>query len=312
MKIEQLEYVIEVDRTKSITQAARNLFMMQPNLSKAIQDLENSVGIKIFHRTRNGTYTTEEGEVFIRYAKEILAQINALESRYQKGEKDTLGYKIAVPRATYIAYAFSQFVKNTDLERQFNIHFHETSTLEAIVDVVQNNYDVGVIRYSAKQEDYFLSLLASKGLQYQIMWEFEYVIIMGDSHALRDQQEISYADLNPYTEIKLGDIEPAKFSVSQISHVIPTDLKRHQITIYERGSQFDLLTNVPNAYVMGSPLPKEYIEHHHLVQRRCHETDLTHKDVLIFKDKALLDHPLVRDCIEKLEETRDEILAMNI
>ena len=44
MDINQLQYVLEVAKTGSITKAAKNLFMGQPNLSKSIKDLENEIG----------------------------------------------------------------------------------------------------------------------------------------------------------------------------------------------------------------------------------------------------------------------------
>ena len=39
------KYAVEVEQTRSITQAAENLFMAQPNLSKAIKELEEYYGI---------------------------------------------------------------------------------------------------------------------------------------------------------------------------------------------------------------------------------------------------------------------------
>ena len=42
------KYAVEVERTGSITQAADNLYMGQPNLSKAIKELEDTFGITIF------------------------------------------------------------------------------------------------------------------------------------------------------------------------------------------------------------------------------------------------------------------------
>ena len=43
-----LKYAVEIEKTLSITQAAENLYMAQPNLSKAIKELESSLGITIF------------------------------------------------------------------------------------------------------------------------------------------------------------------------------------------------------------------------------------------------------------------------
>ena len=51
MNTQLFKYALEIDRTRSITQAAENLFMGQPNLSRAIKELEDSLGFEIFVRT---------------------------------------------------------------------------------------------------------------------------------------------------------------------------------------------------------------------------------------------------------------------
>ena len=43
MNLSQLKYAVEVEKTKSITKAAKNLYMDQPNLSRAILELENEL-----------------------------------------------------------------------------------------------------------------------------------------------------------------------------------------------------------------------------------------------------------------------------
>ena len=48
------QYALEVERTRSITQAAENLLIAQPNLSKAIRETEEALGYTIFHRTPRG------------------------------------------------------------------------------------------------------------------------------------------------------------------------------------------------------------------------------------------------------------------
>ena len=46
------KYALEVEKTNSISRAAENLFMAQPNLSKAIKELEESVGFPVFRIKR--------------------------------------------------------------------------------------------------------------------------------------------------------------------------------------------------------------------------------------------------------------------
>ena len=58
------QYAVTVARTGSITQAAEELFMAQPNLSKAIRELEDSLGIEIFRRTPKGWCPPPKGKPF--------------------------------------------------------------------------------------------------------------------------------------------------------------------------------------------------------------------------------------------------------
>ena len=52
MNTTALRYAVEVNRVRSISKAAQNLYMSQPNLSRAIKDLEAELGITIFKRNR--------------------------------------------------------------------------------------------------------------------------------------------------------------------------------------------------------------------------------------------------------------------
>ena len=78
MNISHLRYAVEVEKTGSITRAAENLYMGQPNLSKAIKELENSVGITLFRRTYHGVSPTAKGKVFLDQAREVLSKIQEM------------------------------------------------------------------------------------------------------------------------------------------------------------------------------------------------------------------------------------------
>lgn len=75
-----LKYALEVERVKSITQAAQNLYMAQPNLSKVIKELEKELGFSIFKRTSNGVRVTDEGSQFLYHAKRIVEQLDEVEN----------------------------------------------------------------------------------------------------------------------------------------------------------------------------------------------------------------------------------------
>ena len=109
MNILHLKYAVEVARVGSLSQAAQNLILAQPNLSRSIKELEADVGIKIFERSTKGMLLTPEGEEFIGHAKEILTHIEQVELIYKAGAVKKQKFSISVPRACYISEAFAEF-----------------------------------------------------------------------------------------------------------------------------------------------------------------------------------------------------------
>ncbi|MBQ7090686.1 MAG: LysR family transcriptional regulator, partial [Clostridia bacterium] len=109
MNIVHLKYAVEIAKTQSISKAAENLYMGQPNLSRAVRELEESLGITIFNRTPKGISITPDGEEFLQYARRIIAQVDEMEELYQKGQTNRKRFSVSGPRAGYIASAFVAF-----------------------------------------------------------------------------------------------------------------------------------------------------------------------------------------------------------
>ena len=80
MNLQQLKYVLAIYKEGSITKASHALFCAQPNVSSALKSLESELHIRIFDRTLNGVELTPQGEAFISYAVNIMAQVERLEN----------------------------------------------------------------------------------------------------------------------------------------------------------------------------------------------------------------------------------------
>jgi len=75
MNLLQLEYLIEVAKTKSLIKAAENLHLSRSAISKAITNLEMELQIKIFTRSRMGVELTEDGKFMVSKAQEIMLKV---------------------------------------------------------------------------------------------------------------------------------------------------------------------------------------------------------------------------------------------
>ena len=180
MNIAHLKYAVEVEKTASITRAAENLFMGQPNLSRGIKDLEETLGVKIFKRTSKGIVPTPQGEEFLVYAKSILAQIEEVEALYRPEKNNKLKFSISVPRASYIVDAFTNFVREADMTKEIEFTFKETNAMRAIRNIAQENYGLGIVRFQTIFERFFDNMLRDKGMKSEFVWEFEYRLLLSD------------------------------------------------------------------------------------------------------------------------------------
>jgi len=82
MTLQQLKYMITVAEKGSITEASKELHISQPSLSGAIKEVEKEVKVTVFSRCRSGVALTKEGMEFLGYARQVVQQMELLESKY--------------------------------------------------------------------------------------------------------------------------------------------------------------------------------------------------------------------------------------
>ena len=276
-----LKYAVEVEKTGSISKAAENLYMGQPHLSKAIRDLEESIGIAIFNRTSKGVVPTERGKEFLGYAKNILRQIDEIESLYKSENPSKQRFDLTAPRASYVAHAFCDFVKALDPEKQISVNYRETNSAASIQYVAQSVHNLAVIRYQVIYEQYFLNAIEERDLRSELLLEFDHVIIFSKDHPLAKKAVIDAEELAQYIEIVHGDISVPALPTVEARKIAKDQEHKKTIAVYERGSQFELLSRVPLTYMWVSPVPQEMLALYGLVQKPCKTSKNRCKDLLI-------------------------------
>ena len=306
MNLTHLRYVVEVERLGSITKAAAALYMGQPNLSKAIKEMEHEVGIPIFKRSAKGVVPTDKGKEFLQYAKAILVQLDKMENLYSDNSADSISFSLLLPRASYVTHAFTCFLNRLSDRQSMDIKIKETNSMETINSVVECEYDLGLIRYPIAYESFFLPLLEEKNLAVHSSWQYDYVLIMSEDSPLAQEDEITEEVLEKYIEILHGDNTVP--NISAFYQKKNADLRRHRrhIYVYERGSQFDILSACPDSYMWVSPMPQKILDRCKLVQRRTPLISKTNKDVLIYQSSYRLS-ATDRMFLEELERVRNEI-----
>ena len=297
-----MKYALEVAKSGSINKAAEVLMVAAPNVSRSIKELETDFGITIFERTQNGTKLTPEGEEFINYAKGVLRQIDEIERFYKTGAPKKQKFSISVPRACYISEAFANFSKSLSKEAA-EVFYKETNSQRTIHNMTEHDYKLGIIRYAENYDKYFKSMLEEKGFQYELVTEFTYSLIMSADNPLAKKEVITFDDLTEYIEIAHADPYVPSMPLSKVvKEELPDNIDR-RIFIFERASQFDLLSLNPETFMWVSPAPQSLLERYNLVLRKCADNKKVYKDVLIYKNGYKLSK-LDRQFITELCESK--------
>lgn len=283
MNILHMKYAVEVAKAGSLNKAAQALLIAQPNLSRSIKELEAGLGITIFDRSAKGMFLTPEGEEFIQYAKSILQQIDQVENMYKKPAVPKQRFSISVPRASYISEAFAKFSCQLS-DQSAELFYKETNSQRTIRNLLENDFRLGIIRYAENYDQYFRTMLDEKEITYEMICEFSYQLLMSREHPLARKEDITFEDLRPYIEIAHADPYVPSLPLSKVvKEELPDNIDR-RIFIYERASQFDLLSENTNTFMWISPVPDKLLERYGLVQKVCKQNRRVYRDVLIYRN----------------------------
>jgi hypothetical protein len=130
---------------------------------------------------------------------------------------------------------------------------------------------------------------------------------MSRDNPLASKETITYDDLSSYIEIAHADPYVPTLSMSKVFREELPDKIGQRIFVFERASQFDLLSENPKTFMWVSSPSDKILDRYNLVQRVCEGNKKTYKDVLIYHKGYRLSK-LDKDFITALCEARRKFL----
>ncbi|MEW9670509.1 LysR family transcriptional regulator [Ammoniphilus sp. 3BR4] len=145
MNIEQFTYIVEVAKTNSVSIASENLHVSQSAISQSITKLEEELGVKIFKRSRMGTFPTEEGKRVIKKSYEILYKLRELEEETKIYKTQITGdLKVSVI-PNMMMLLFNTLTAFKSEYPYVNIEIIEKGSSDILEDLKQNKTDIGLL-----------------------------------------------------------------------------------------------------------------------------------------------------------------------
>jgi len=159
VELKHLQYFIEITRTENFTNAAENLFITQPALSRIIKSLENELGTQLFIRKRKKLILTEAGQILKKHALKIEQQLEHLdEEMNQAFMLKKRHVRIGLPTITNSIF-FSQLLSSFHQEYpEVTFQLDEDGSKAIEEKIINGLLDFGVIvlRKTNSQFDYLL------------------------------------------------------------------------------------------------------------------------------------------------------------
>lgn len=180
MTIRHLKIFMTVADEKSMSLAAKKLYVSQPTVSQAIAELEKYYEVKLFERLSQKIYLTREGELMLSFARHILDSFKEMEKAIgQAAEKATLCIGCSVSVGTCLINDILDKAKKRMPKCHINVLVANSAQIEKAI--LKNEVDLGIVE----------GMIQSKELIITPVFKDEVVIVCGKTHPLAKEKKIT-------------------------------------------------------------------------------------------------------------------------
>lgn len=262
MTLTQLRYVTAIAKYGSISLAARQLFVTQPSMTTALQDLEKEIGRDLFIRNSRGVQLTDEGLKFLGHAKQILRQMEMLEERYLHAESKQY-FAVSTQHYTFTASAFVELV------RQYEGWGYEFSLLEERTEKIIENVrtlksEIGILYLSRFNEAVLRKIFKESKLYFSPLFMVKPHVFIFRDHPLAKKDTLKLEDLEPFPCITFDQGEENSFYYSEEMFCERSLAKHIQVT--DRAAVSNLLMEL-DAYIITTGILPSHLHGQDIIAR---------------------------------------------
>lgn len=208
MNIQQLEYIIAVDKYRHFSKAAEASFVTQPTLSMMIQKLEEELDVKIFDRTQLPIVPTEIGKRIIDQARVAIGHVNQIKEIVDEERGIVKGvFRLGII-PTVAPYLLPKLMEiHSSLKNDIRISIQELTTAQIIESLANNSIHGAILATPLGEPDI---------KEYPLYYEQFYAYVSPLEKALYAQTSIEINDLN---KVKLWMLDEVHCFRTQIMHL---------------------------------------------------------------------------------------------
>lgn len=255
LTIQQMRYAVAIANTGSFNKAAEALFISQPSLTMAVQDLEKQIGITVFNRSNRGVTLTPEGEEFIARANELLNHFKSVVTRYDEESQKKKRFAVSTQHYSFAVKSFTNMVKKFNID-DYDFALRETKTKEVIDDVISLRSEIGIIYLSDFNRKYITYLLKEHDLVFQKLVICNAYAYMWKNNPLATKPYVTLEDLSQYPCLSFEQGESGNYYFAE--EILSTNEYHRTIKANDRATMLNFMVDL-NGYTLCSGIISEEI-----------------------------------------------------
>lgn len=295
MNLNQLYYFQKIAKLQHYHQAAKELNISQPSLSRSISNLEEELGVSLFQKNGRNIELTKYGRIFLEHVNRILDEINIAENKMKSlagsrsGHID-IGYVFPLAK-TYIPRMVRNFL-NQEQNHEITFSLSQEITSQLIVDLKEEKYDIIFGSYVPDEPK----------IEFIPVVNQEMVIITPPEHPLKYKSSLVLEDLLSYPVIGYDRTS----GLGQYTHSLYRQNHMEPSIAFETSDENAIASLVAEDFGIGfvahvESLREYDIEILHLTNMKPYHTVY----MAYLKDKPMI--PAVRKFIDFVKKTIDKI-----
>lgn len=247
MTLQQVLYALTIAECGSMNKASEKLFIVQPTLTSAIQELENEIGITIFLRTRKGVIPTPEGLEFLDDIRNFYRHYSMVMHKYE-GEGDyKRKFGVSTQHYSFAVKAFTEMAKKYDM-KEFDFAIRETQTKKVLTDVGSLKSEIGVLFMSSRNRKAIEKIMKDEELEFHPLIKCRAYVYLWGQHPLANEKTISIEQLEPYPCLSFEqDAEEHYFA----EEILSENVYPQTVTVTDRSTMLNLMVGL-NGYTLCS------------------------------------------------------------